>query len=76
LLDAEAGRGGVTGASPGLDEPRRAELRAAIVRDTWTFVRRQDNWFRQFPEITWIDAESDPAAAAQRVAAAFRAALS
>ena len=76
LLDAEAGRGGVMGASPGLDELQRAKLRAAIVRDTWTFVRRQDNWFRQFPEITWIDAESDPAAAAQRVAAAFRAALS
>jgi len=76
LLDADADRGEVTAASPGLDGPRRAELRAAIVRDTWTFVRRQDNWFRQFPEITWIDAESDPAAAAQRVAAAFRAALS
>ena len=76
LLDAEAGRGGVAGASPGLDEPRRAELRAAIVRDTWTFVRRQENWFRQFPEITWIDVEADPAAAAPRVAAAYRAALS
>ena len=76
LLEAEAGRGGVAGAPSRLDEPRLAELRAAIVRDTWTFVRRQDNWFRQFPEITWIDVEADPTAAAPRVAAAFRAALS
>ena len=59
-----------------LDGGRLAELRAAIVRDTWTFVRRQDNWFRQFPEIAWIDAEADPAATAARVAAAVRAALS
>ena len=76
LLDAGAGLEGAAGAPTRLEEPRRAELRAAIVRDTWTFVRRQDNWFRQFPEIAWIDVEADPAAAASRVAAAFRAALS
>jgi hypothetical protein len=37
-------------------------------------MRRQDNWFRQFPEIVWVEAEADPATTAQRVEAAFRAA--
>jgi tRNA dimethylallyltransferase len=48
------------------------ECRHAVVRDTKTFVRRQENWFRQFPEITWIDAQPDEEEVAQRVVAAFR----
>jgi tRNA dimethylallyltransferase len=56
-------------------EARRALIDACareIVRDTWIFVRRQDNWLRQFPEIQWIEAESDPASIPERVEAAFR----
>jgi tRNA dimethylallyltransferase len=60
--------------APPVDVERLAQLRAAIVRDTWAFMRRQDNWFRQFPEIVWVEAEADPATTAQRVEAAFRAA--
>ncbi len=72
LLDSLPG-GAAGGAQ--LSPVQRDELRAAIVRDTWAFVRRQDNWFRQFPEIRWVDAEADPETVAPRVAAAFHEAL-
>lgn len=32
-----------------------------VVSDTTTFMRRQENWFRQFPEIRWVDAPSGAA---------------
>jgi len=53
-----------------------ATVARAIVADTWKFVRRQDNWFRQFPEIHWVPADEDVAVVAQRVEAVFRSAQS
>jgi len=54
-----------------LDE---AGLAAQIATHTWQFSRRQENWFRQFPEIRWVDVtpEEDPVAGC---AEAFGAAL-
>ncbi len=51
------------------------ECRAAVITDTWTFVRRQENWLRQFPEIGWIDAGGDEAVVAARAESSFREAL-
>jgi tRNA dimethylallyltransferase len=48
------------------------ECRRAVVHDTTAFVRRQDNWMRQFPEIRWIDADADPPSVPDRVVATFR----
>ena len=55
--------------------PAIAACAQAIVRSTWSFVRRQENWWRQFPEITWIEAEGATDAVARQVEAAFRRAL-
>jgi tRNA dimethylallyltransferase len=53
--------------------------KAAVVRDTVAFARRQDHWMRQFPEIRWIDAALDPKSAPSsstaRVVDEFRSAL-
>ncbi len=51
------------------------ECRGAVVRNTMLFVRRQDHWLRQFPEIRWIDGDADPESVPRRVVEAFRAAL-
>ena len=34
--------------------------REQIRRNTWRFSRRQANWFRQFPDIEWIDGTLTP----------------
>ena len=49
-----------------------AECRERVIADTATFVRRQDNWFRQFPEIRWIDADDAPETVPGRVVDALR----
>lgn len=49
-----------------------AGCRERVIADTATFVRRQDNWFRQFPEIRWIDADDAPGTVPERVVAALR----
>jgi tRNA dimethylallyltransferase len=60
-----------------LDAGTDASLVArAIVADTWSFMRRQENWFRQFPEIVWVDADRDFAAVTNDIEAAFRTAQS
>ncbi|CAN5603606.1 tRNA (adenosine(37)-N6)-dimethylallyltransferase MiaA [soil metagenome] len=46
------------------------------VRRTRRFARRQRVWFRRDPRITWVDADSDPADATERVASLLAAALS
>ena len=51
------------------------ECRQRIVTDTTTFVRRQANWFRQFPEIRWVDATAAGAALLDAVASEFASAL-
>ncbi|MSR47442.1 MAG: tRNA (adenosine(37)-N6)-dimethylallyltransferase MiaA [Planctomycetes bacterium] len=43
-----------SGAPDGAAQERCAQR---VASDTTAFVRRQDNWFRQFAEIAWIDAE-------------------
>ncbi len=45
------------------------------VRRTRRFARRQRVWFRRDPRIDWVDAEADPAAAADEVVARLAAAL-
>jgi len=49
-----------------------AECRRQVVTDTTAFVRRQDNWFRQFPEIVWIDADDAPQQVPRRVVEELR----
>jgi tRNA dimethylallyltransferase len=71
MLDRAAGSPSARSLAPD-DEASCAQ---AIIRNTWTFVRRQENWWRQFPEIRWIDAEEEPASIPLRVEAAFRQAL-
>lgn len=51
------------------------ECRRAVVRDTITFVRRQENWLRRFPEVRWVEADPDPEGVSRRVTEAFCAAL-
>ena len=51
------------------------DCRRTIVHDTMAFVRRQENWLRHFPEITWVDGEDDPDGVPARVAAAFQSKL-
>lgn len=47
-----------------------AELRDAIVRNTWGLVRRQIAWFRREDEVKWIDVTGNSAAeTAQMIAA-------
>jgi tRNA dimethylallyltransferase len=78
LLGREPALATAGGAAASLATPAIAACAQAIVRSTWTFVRRQENWWRQFPEIAWVEADEadrDPAAIARRVEAAFRRAL-
>lgn len=61
-------------AETGLLDP--AELAAGVAeirRNTWTFARRQDTWWRRFPGVAWLDVAPDepPAATAGRVAGHF-----
>lgn len=44
---------------------------AAIRRNTWTFARRQQTWWRNFPGITWLDVAPDESAehTGERIAA-------
>lgn len=46
---------------------------AAIRRNTWTFARRQDTWWRRFPGVTWLDvaAGEAPEETGVRLAAHF-----
>ena len=48
------------------------DCRQQVVTDTTAFVRRQDNWFRQFPEIVWIDADDAPQQVPRRVVEELR----
>ncbi len=48
-----------------------AECRQRVISDTTTFVRRQDHWFRQFPEIAWIDAAAAGDELTDRVTAVY-----
>jgi tRNA dimethylallyltransferase len=48
------------------------ECRRAVVRDTTTFVRRQENWFQRFPQIRWVEADRDPESVPRRALAAFQ----
>jgi tRNA dimethylallyltransferase len=75
LLAREPGLAAARDAASSLQTPAVAACADEVVRSTWTFVRRQDNWWRQFPEIDWIEADEHPASIARRVAAAFRRAL-
>jgi tRNA dimethylallyltransferase len=35
---------------------------ADVRRNTWTFARRQDTWWRRFPGVIWLDVpEAEPA---------------
>ncbi|MBL8843833.1 MAG: tRNA (adenosine(37)-N6)-dimethylallyltransferase MiaA [Planctomycetes bacterium] len=46
------------GQQPALPQDERTrlqQLQERVVSDTTTFMRRQENWFRQFPEIRWVD---------------------
>lgn len=60
------------------------QLQERVVSDTTTFMRRQENWFRQFPEIRWVDAPGRAATGRRptedelvaRVAAEFERSLS
>lgn len=47
------------------------DCRLAIIRATREFARRQMTWFRNYPDVRWIEVgeEEDPAAVAPRVAA-------
>lgn len=36
-----------------------ATCRQQIITHTWQFSRRQENWFRQFPEIQWVDGAAE-----------------
>ncbi len=44
---------------------------AAIRRNTWTFARRQQTWWRSFPGITWLDVApgESPEHTGERIAA-------
>lgn len=59
------------------DPDGRAAALAAVRRNTWTFARRQDTWWRRFPGVVWIDVPADepPAETALEVASHFRRAI-
>jgi tRNA dimethylallyltransferase len=53
-----------------------AGARDEVKRNTRRYAKRQRTWFRKEPGITWLDAETEPGALAERVVAlwsAFRA---
>jgi tRNA dimethylallyltransferase len=88
-LHEKGGLGPVAGAAIGYREviddliapppggaPRsERECRNHVATDTIAFVRRQANWFRQFPEVVWIDADDAPHEVPRRVVEEFRSAL-
>jgi len=45
-----------------------AEARDEVRRNTRRYAKRQRTWFRKEPGVTWLDAESEPADLARRVA--------
>jgi tRNA dimethylallyltransferase len=82
-LEAKGGIGEVAGSAIGYrqiaahlrGERSLGECRREILSATRTFVRRQRNWFKQFPETVWIDADGGTEAVARRAAQAFRDAI-
>jgi tRNA dimethylallyltransferase len=48
------------------------ECRERVIRATWRLSRRQWNWFRQFPEIRWVDAGPGEESLDTRVLATFQ----
>ena len=59
-------------------EISREEALEAIVRDTWQYARRQRTWLRhQLPvDVRRVDAETDAADLAERIASDWRSAIS
>lgn len=59
------------------DPAGRAAAVAAIRRNTWTFARRQDTWWRRFPGVRWLDVpESEtPEETGRRIASHFGEAI-
>jgi tRNA dimethylallyltransferase len=59
------------------DESALAAAVAEVKRNTWTFARRQETWWRRFPGVTWLDvpASEAPAETGRRIASHFGSAL-